>query len=100
MDKKYSDNEVRGERSSRPEQVEKKGLVLSFTKNAWEKYQQLTGSQKTFIDRELDDLKFKRNNQKSKMGDRIFRFALPFSMGIQNILGFRQNNLGADFGVR
>ena len=56
MDKKYSDNEVRGERSSRPEQVEKKGLVLSFTKNAWEKYQQLTGSQKTFIDRELDDL--------------------------------------------
>ena len=78
MDKKYSDNEVRGERSSRPEQVEKKGLVLSFTKNAWEKYQQLTESQKTFIDRELDDLKFKRNNQKSKMVNAELDQALVF----------------------
>lgn len=64
MDKKYSDNKVRGERSSRPEQVEKQALILSFTKNAWDKYRQLTGSQKTFIDRELDDLKFNQNRQK------------------------------------
>lgn len=64
MDKKYSDNEVRGERSSRPKQVEKQALTLSFTKNAWDKYRQLTGSQKTFIDRELDDLKFNQNRQK------------------------------------
>ena len=32
MDKKYSDNEVCGQRSSRPEQVEKQALTLSFTK--------------------------------------------------------------------
>ncbi len=32
MDKKYSDNEVRGQRSNRPEQVEKQALTLSFTK--------------------------------------------------------------------
>ncbi|NRN93840.1 hypothetical protein [Lactobacillus helveticus] len=43
MDKKYSYNEVRGERSSRPKQVEKQALTLSFTKNAWDKYRQLTG---------------------------------------------------------
>lgn len=67
MDKKYSDNKVRGERSSRPEQAEKKQIALSFTQGAWKKYQQLTGSQKTFIDQELDDLKFERNRKKSKM---------------------------------
>lgn len=55
---------MRGERSSRPKQVEKQALTLSFTKNAWDKYRQLTGSQKTFIDRELDDLKFNQNRQK------------------------------------
>ena len=31
MDKKYSDNEVRGERSSRPEQVEKQALSAIFS---------------------------------------------------------------------
>ncbi|NRO50260.1 hypothetical protein [Lactobacillus helveticus] len=78
MDKKYSDNEVRGERSSRPEQVEKQALTLSFTKNAWDKYRQLTGSQKTFIDRELDDLKFNQNRQKSKMVNAELDQALVF----------------------
>lgn len=78
MDKKYSDNEVRGQRSSRPEQVEKQSLTLSFTKNAWDKYRQLTGSQKTFIDRELDDLKFNQNRQKSKMVNAELDQALVF----------------------
>ena len=78
MDKKYSDNEVRGERSSRPEQVEKQALTLSFTKNAWDKYWQLTGSQKTFTDRELDDLKFNQNRQKSKMVNAELDQALVF----------------------
>lgn len=86
MNKRYSDNKVRGERSSRPEQPEKGQVALSFTKDAWKKYQQLTGSQKTFIDRELDDLKFKRNNQKNKMINAELDQALVFEKNDTEII--------------
>lgn len=69
MDKKYSDSEVRGERSNHPENlnIKVKDSKLYFTQQAKEKYRELTGSQRTFIDRELDDLKFGHDNSKDKM---------------------------------
>lgn len=69
MDKKYADSEVRGERSNHPENLDIKAEngELYFTEQAKGKYQELTGSQRTFIDRELDDLKFGHDNAKDKM---------------------------------
>lgn len=86
MDKKYSDDKVRGERSSRPEQTKKHELDLNFTRDAWEKYQQLTGSQKTFIDRELDNLKFNQDNSKNKMVNAELDQAIIFEKKDSEIL--------------
>ena len=63
MKKRYIDDDVRGQRSEHPDKIGEfnRKMILSFTKAAADKYHQLTSSQKTFIDRELDDLKFNQN---------------------------------------
>ena len=61
----------------------KTSFNFKFYKNAWDKYRQLTGSQKTFIDRELDDLKFNQNRQKSKMVNAELDQALVFEKMMQ-----------------
>ena len=68
MDKKYTDIEVRGERSDHPDKSYAADEVrkLFFTENAKKKYDILTGSQKTFIDRELDDLRLSRSSSVSR----------------------------------
>ena len=68
MDKKYTDSEVRGERSDHPDKSYAADEVrkLFFTENAQKKYDILTGSQKTFIDRELDDLRLSRSSSVSR----------------------------------
>ena len=63
LEKRYMDNEVRGQRSNNPEKIDndRRSIMLSFTKQAANKYHGLTSSQRTFIDREIDDLKFNQN---------------------------------------
>lgn len=67
MNKKYTDSEVRGERGNHPDKSYEADEVreLFFTENAKKKYDILTGSQKTFIDRELDDLRLSRSSSES-----------------------------------
>ena len=57
MDKQYSDDDVRGQRSILTDNDKNAVKELIFTENAKKHYEVLTGSQKTFINRELDDLK-------------------------------------------
>ena len=68
MEKRYTDSEVRGERSDHPDKSYASDEVkeLFFTENAKKKYDILTGSQKTFIDRELDDLRLSRSSSESR----------------------------------
>lgn len=63
LEKRYMDNEVRGQRSNNPEKIDndRRSIMLSFTKQAANKYHGLTSPQRTFIDREIDDLKFNQN---------------------------------------
>lgn len=63
LEKRYMDNEVRGQRSNNPEKIDndRRSIMLSFTKQAANKYHGLTSSRRTFIDREIDDLKFNQN---------------------------------------
>lgn len=86
--KKYSDSEVRGERSSHPEDVEqgKKQRELFFTEQAKKKYEILTGSQKTFIDRELDDLKSKEDRQDSHQDNANLKQKIIFEKAGADIL--------------
>ena len=60
-------------------------MIISefFTKNAWDKYRQLTGAQKTFIDHELDYLKFNQNRQKSKQVNAELDQVLVFEKMVQ-----------------
>lgn len=63
--KTFSDNEVRGERSHRnlsDKWSKQKMKQLRYTENAKEKYNGLTGSQRTFVDKDLDQLKNDDNN--------------------------------------
>lgn len=71
MNKKYSDAKVRGERSNQAAKIGERTYPrgLYFTDAAWEKYKELTGSQRTFIDQELDDLKFGQNRTKSNLNN-------------------------------
>ena len=80
MDKRYTDSQVRGERSNHPEEIKEKGqqMKLFFTEMATEKYKWLTGSQRTFIDRELDDLKFSRDNTASRRNNAELKQTIVF----------------------
>ena len=80
MDKRYTDSQVRGERSNHPEEIKEKGqqMKLFFTEMATEKYKGLTGSQRTFIDRELDDLKFSRDNTASRRNNAELKQTIVF----------------------
>lgn len=86
--KKYPDSEIRGERSSHPENTEQeeKKRELFFTEKAKEKYELLTGSQKTFIDRELDDLKSKEDRQDSHQDNAELDQKIIFQKDGTNIL--------------
>lgn len=66
MDKQYSDNDVRGQRSILTDNDKNAVKELIFTENAKKHYEILTGSQKTFINRELDDLKLGKDSFKSR----------------------------------
>ena len=86
--KMYTDSEIRGERSKHPDDVEqgKKQRELFFTENAKKKYEVLTGSQRTFIDRELDDLKSKENREDSHQDNADLEQKIVFEKDGTNIL--------------
>lgn len=59
-EKTFSDNEVRGERSHRnlsDKWSKQKMKQLRYTESAKEKYNGFTGSQRTFVDKDFDQLK-------------------------------------------
>ena len=88
MEKRYIDNDIRGQRSEHPDKIGefRREMILSFTPEAAEKYHQLTSSQKTFIDRELDDLKFNQDTTINKEVNAELDQAIVFERNDQEII--------------
>ncbi|EST03604.1 hypothetical protein CP352_00450 [Lactobacillus sp. UMNPBX1] len=88
MKKRYIDDDVRGQRSEHPDKIGEfnRKMILSFTKAAADKYHQLTSSQKTFIDRELDDLKFNQNSTINKKVNAELDQAIVFERNDHEII--------------
>lgn len=88
MEKRYIDNDIRGQRSEYPDKIGefRRETILSFTPEAAEKYHQLTSSQKTFIDRELDDLKFNQDTTINKKVNAELDQAIVFERNDHEII--------------
>lgn len=88
MDKKYSDKNVRGQRSQQPARIYEKAHPrgLYYTQKSIDKYRNLTGSQRTFIDRELDDLKFGQNRTKSNLNNSELKQKIVFDQTDREVL--------------